>query len=214
MSVSEFGDVPSVCCPDPRFVVEWITDDALHHTFHLVIASHLALRTHLQHLATHNQCPNERTRQYPPCPGSKQCLSSMPVSHLCLRISIRRETRVNFTHLTLCRKRKLKCDAVRPTCGNCARPRVRGAKAGETPPPCEWDSARGGGGSEERDAGGEAAVGVGAGGASGSGGKASLGQGNTAGGASGQDRKRARLDDLEERLGEWDCEGYFNVTNS
>ncbi|WVQ82647.1 hypothetical protein IAT38_004779 [Cryptococcus sp. DSM 104549] len=42
-----------------------------------------------------------------------------------------------------CRKRKLKCDAHKPVCGNCARPRVRGANQGaEDEPPaedCTWD---------------------------------------------------------------------------
>jgi hypothetical protein len=39
------------------------------------------------------------------------------------------------------RKRKLRCDAVRPTCTNCSKPRIRGAHAGEPPAPCTWDSA-------------------------------------------------------------------------
>ncbi|WVF70903.1 hypothetical protein IAT40_005698 [Kwoniella sp. CBS 6097] len=41
-----------------------------------------------------------------------------------------------------CRKRKLKCDAVKPICTNCAKPRVRTGQKGETQTesePCTWD---------------------------------------------------------------------------
>ncbi|ODN92000.1 hypothetical protein L198_05672 [Cryptococcus wingfieldii CBS 7118] len=43
-----------------------------------------------------------------------------------------------------CRKRKLKCDAQKPVCGNCAKPRVRGSKPSisdspQDPIECTWD---------------------------------------------------------------------------
>ncbi|KAL1408021.1 hypothetical protein Q8F55_004818 [Vanrija albida] len=41
-----------------------------------------------------------------------------------------------------CRKRKLKCDALRPTCGNCQKPRQRGPIKYEPPEPCTWDEVR------------------------------------------------------------------------
>ncbi|BEI86266.1 hypothetical protein CcaverHIS002_0605530 [Cutaneotrichosporon cavernicola] len=41
-----------------------------------------------------------------------------------------------------CRRRKLKCDAVRPTCGNCRKPRQRGPEKYEPPEACSWDEAR------------------------------------------------------------------------
>ncbi|KLT44132.1 hypothetical protein CC85DRAFT_225114, partial [Cutaneotrichosporon oleaginosum] len=41
-----------------------------------------------------------------------------------------------------CRRRKLKCDAVRPTCGNCRKPRQRGPEKYEPPETCTWDETR------------------------------------------------------------------------
>ncbi|WVQ77083.1 hypothetical protein IAR50_006766 [Cryptococcus sp. DSM 104548] len=43
-----------------------------------------------------------------------------------------------------CRKRKLKCDAQKPVCGNCAKPRIRGTKPAahdspQDPIDCTWD---------------------------------------------------------------------------
>ncbi|OWZ28817.1 hypothetical protein C361_06561 [Cryptococcus neoformans Tu259-1] len=39
-----------------------------------------------------------------------------------------------------CRKRKLKCDAQKPVCGNCAKPRARGKSGDEQPhEDCTWD---------------------------------------------------------------------------
>ncbi|ORX36091.1 hypothetical protein BD324DRAFT_651995 [Kockovaella imperatae] len=38
-----------------------------------------------------------------------------------------------------CRKRKMKCDGVRPTCANCQKPRAR-LMPGHPPIPCTWDS--------------------------------------------------------------------------
>ncbi|OCF45351.1 hypothetical protein I317_00874 [Kwoniella heveanensis CBS 569] len=42
-----------------------------------------------------------------------------------------------------CRKRKLKCDALKPICTNCAKPRVRSGQKGESQggsEPCTWDA--------------------------------------------------------------------------
>lgn len=46
-------------------------------------------------------------------------------------------------HLVFCRKRKLKCNGLRPICTNCARPRPSGRKLLVSPEPtqteCTWD---------------------------------------------------------------------------
>jgi hypothetical protein len=43
------------------------------------------------------------------------------------------------------RKRKLRCNGMRPVCSNCARPRIRGVssqKAGSHRSECTWDKPR------------------------------------------------------------------------
>lgn len=91
------------------------------------------------------------------------------------------------------RKRKLKCDAHRPTCNNCSKPRVRGIAARMPAEACTWDAARVDVRRRSIEDGDEA---EGSGAASGTG-----ADGGRSGGGS-KSGKRSKLDDLESRLGE------------
>lgn len=112
----------------------------------------------------------------------------------------------------------MKCDAVRPTCGHCSKPRVRGVQAGQVPEECSWDAPRpattvndrAGTGSGDEEVMGHGINGSGPSGSGHRGGgggrkEGSPGDKNDKAGEGGTARKgkRARLDELEERLGEF-----------